>query len=40
MFSPLDQILSDEELPELNNQLMKLSSWTDVQRVATKKGTF
>lgn len=39
MFSPLDQILVDEELPELNNQLTKLSAWTDMQHVATKKGT-
>lgn len=38
MFSPLDQILVDEELPELNNLLMKISVLTDLQQVAIKKG--
>lgn len=38
MFSPLDQILMDEELPKLNNLLMKLSEMTDLQLIANKKG--
>lgn len=38
MFSPLDQILMDEELSELNNLLMKISVITDLQRIAIKKG--
>ncbi|VVC44708.1 Ribonuclease H2, subunit B [Cinara cedri] len=37
MFSPLDQILMDEELPELNNLLMKLSTLTNIQQVADMK---
>lgn len=39
MFSPLDQILVDEDLPELNNLLMKLSELTNLKQVAIKKGT-
>jgi len=38
MFSPLDQILVDEHLPELNNLLMKLSEMTNLKEVATRKG--
>lgn len=38
MFSPLDQILVDEHLPELNNFLMKLSEMTNLKQVATRKG--
>jgi hypothetical protein len=38
MFSPLDQILTDEDFPELNNLLMKLSELSDLQQVANKKG--
>lgn len=38
MFSPLDQILTDEEIPELNNLLMKLTILTDFQKIAIKKG--
>lgn len=38
MFSPLDQILVDEHLPELNNLLMKLSELTNLNQVATRKG--
>ncbi|CAH1715393.1 ribonuclease H2 subunit B [Aphis gossypii] len=37
MFSPLDQILVDEHLPELNNLLMKLSELTNLNQVATRK---
>ncbi|XP_025424136.1 ribonuclease H2 subunit B [Sipha flava] len=37
MFSPLDQILTDEDFPELNNLLMKLSELSDLQQVANKK---
>jgi len=37
MFSPLDQILVDEEFPEINNQLMKLSEMTNLQHIANKK---
>lgn len=39
MFSPLDQILVDEEVSELNIKLLKLSKSVDVQQIATKKGT-
>lgn len=39
MFSPLDQILVDEEVSELNIQLLKLSKSVDIQLIATKKGT-
>lgn len=38
MFSPLDQILMDEDYSELNNLLMKLSEFTDLHQVANKKG--
>lgn len=38
MFSPLDQILIDEELSELNNVLMKLSELTDLHIIANEKG--
>lgn len=38
MFSPLDQILTDEELPELNNLLMKITELTNFQKIAIKKG--
>jgi len=38
MFCPLDQILVDEPLPELNNLLMKLSELTNLKQIATKKG--
>lgn len=38
MFSPLDQILVDEEVSELNIKLLKLSKSVDVQQIATKKG--
>jgi len=37
MFCPLDQILVDEHLPELNNLLMKLSELANLKQVATKK---
>ncbi|CAI6347831.1 unnamed protein product [Macrosiphum euphorbiae] len=37
MFCPLDQILVDESLPELNNLLMKLSELTNLKQIATKK---
>lgn len=39
MFSPLDQILTDEDFPELNNLLIKLSELSDLLQVANKKGT-
>lgn len=39
MFSPLDQILVDEELSELNNLLVELSVMTNVLQIANKKGT-
>lgn len=39
MFSPLDQILIDEELPKLNNLLVKLSELSDLHHIAIKKGT-
>lgn len=39
MFSPLDQILTDENLPKLNDLLMKLSELTDLQLIANKKGS-
>jgi len=38
MFSPLDQILVDEHLPEMNNLLMKLAELTNLNQVATRKG--
>lgn len=38
MFCPLDQILVDESLPELNNLLMKLSELTNLKQIAAKKG--
>ncbi|XP_026814155.1 ribonuclease H2 subunit B [Rhopalosiphum maidis] len=37
MFCPLDQILVDEHLPELNNLLMKLSELANLKQIATKK---
>lgn len=38
MFSPLDQILVDEELPEINDQLMKLTEMTNLHHIANKRG--
>lgn len=38
MFSPLDQILIDEEFPELNNLLMKLTTLTNLQQISNMKG--
>lgn len=38
MFCPLDQILVDESLPELNNLLMKLSELANLKQIAAKKG--
>lgn len=38
MYSPLDQILIDEEFPELNNLLMKLSKLAKLQQIANVKG--
>lgn len=38
MFSPLDQILMDEDLSEINNQLLKLSEFSNLQHIANKKG--
>jgi len=38
MFSPLDQILTDEEFPEINDLLMKLSEMANLQHIANKKG--
>ncbi|XP_025198882.1 ribonuclease H2 subunit B [Melanaphis sacchari] len=37
MFCPLDQILVDEDLSELNNLLMKLSELSNLKQIATKK---
>ncbi|XP_050421797.1 ribonuclease H2 subunit B isoform X2 [Adelges cooleyi] len=37
MFSPLDQILIDEELPELNTLLMNLSKIANVKSIINKK---
>lgn len=39
MYSPLDQILTDEELPKLNDLLMKISELIDLQLIANKKGS-
>lgn len=38
MYSPLDQILTDEEFPKLNDLLMKLSELINLHLIANKKG--
>lgn len=39
MYSPLDQILTDEDFPKLNDLLMKISELIDLQLIANTKGS-